>query len=169
MNRVDARCLRGGLRRGLEGFLGCADGEPVERGGVLTAFAGGGEDDEAEGGLIRRSAGKQRELLAAGQDVGEVGEAAVAGDLDFVQLPRITLRQRDLQDGAAEGLHGVCRRASCRRRRRWEDRAELVGRFERDSLGLLAVEDELFVGHGPDQCPVVGDLQGSDGVLPWRL
>ena len=52
------------------------------------------------------------------------------------------------------------------------DRAELVGRFGRGGLGLLAAADlglQLAGGRGPDQRFVIGDFQGPNGVLPKRL
>jgi hypothetical protein len=62
---------------GVEGFLRAPGPEPGEQDGVFVAFAGGGVDGEAEGvGGAVVAQPEQRELLAAGQDPGDVDEAA---------------------------------------------------------------------------------------------
>jgi len=69
----------------VEGFLGGADGTAEAQDGILVLAAGGGVDGEAEG--VRGAAvaeAAQRDLLAAGEHAGDVGEGAPAGDLDLL-------------------------------------------------------------------------------------
>jgi hypothetical protein len=69
---------------GVEGFLGCADGQPGEQDGVLIAVAGGGVDGEAEGvGGAAVPEPEQRDLFAVAEHAGDVGEAAVVSGPDF--------------------------------------------------------------------------------------
>src|SRR6266852_3049646 len=89
---------------GVEGFLRASDGEAGEQDGVFVAVAGGGVDGEAEG--VRGAAvaePEQRDLLAAGQDPGDVSERAAAGGLNLVQLGPVLLGviQQPQGDGAA--------------------------------------------------------------------
>ena len=68
---------------GVECFLRAADGESGEQDGVFVAVVGGGVDGEAEGvGGAAVAEPEQRDLLAAGQGAGDVGEGAVVADLD---------------------------------------------------------------------------------------
>jgi hypothetical protein len=63
---------------------GLPAGKPGEQDGVFVAVAGGRADREAEGvGRAAVAEPEQRDLLAAGQDAGDVGEGAAVSGLDF--------------------------------------------------------------------------------------
>jgi hypothetical protein len=91
---------------GVEGLLRAPGRDSGEQDGVFVSLAGGGVDGEAEGvGGAAVAQPEQRELLAAGQDRGDVGEAAAAGDLDFLQLGPVlfSVVEEPQGDGAAGG------------------------------------------------------------------
>jgi hypothetical protein len=72
---------------GVSGFLGCAGGRPGAGGGFLDSARGRQSRSRTRrSGLSRRTAACTGNLLAAGQDAGDVGEAAAVGDLHLVQL-----------------------------------------------------------------------------------
>jgi hypothetical protein len=109
---------------GVEGFLGGAGRRAGEQDGVLVACPGGGVDREPEGmGGASVAEPAQRDLLAAGEDPGDVGEPGPAGDLDPVELGPVLFRvvEEPQGDRAAGGLRdgGHVPYCAARQPRRW--------------------------------------------------
>ena len=102
---------------GVECFLRAADGQSGEQESVFVTVAGGGVDREAEGvGRAAIAEPEQRDLLASGQDAGDVGEGAVVPGLDCGQLGPVFLGvvQQPHDDGAAGGFRDGGLASLCR-------------------------------------------------------